>query len=587
MIGQLKDIVGQIGELKNWKEFSSFWAIVFDKLGVFLQPDSEEYRAGVQDTLKNFVDLLDSSTVAMINPAKQREHILKSALFRLDENELPGNSDNPTSPLGFYKALSPIPQTKTGFVVYAPCAVSLLEISLLGPGSVASVVTSINPQISETAFEQIHETAETLSRGLASQKGNALCKELILAIDALKLRYPFMPLIHPFSFYLEGKRFFAQGDIDYVKCGATSGFIIPEDYYGREVYNTVGPGITEHDHLAPGSFVDNSVGQNSHWQDTLIHSLKHQRAFNNSSLSINPFRPVYFDSALNRLNHNGGRFKKIIDIEQTGQQLRLNEEKWKKTGEAAAYRRDASNLLSYFLSHEFVDIYLTRSFASEWKFEIKKMPLGHLISNAEIPAPSIIALLSDRISVYSARGSLGKINHGFWINPQVIEWIQPSSEFRWENIPLSLMGLKSLTSENTTFSFKDHPNWVQKYLHNPIRSFLSEGKMLRGDLQEPHQLAWHVINELLRPNLERLTSKGRKEFLTLEELSKIFQRSYGRLRHWITQYNLKKYSTQVYDHRFRQEDLVRFVEVELRGRKRFPDNEIELFLVRIEEVFHG
>jgi hypothetical protein len=548
------NITKQLGQRTKWPDFVRFWEIILERLGDYLRPDSEDYKAGVQGALRSIIELLESGRIAEAQIDRHRRQILKAALFELKEDELPGRSDDPRTPLGFYKHLSPIPQNEKGFIAYAPCAVSLLEISLQGPGIVLSLAKSLHPELSDSTLQGLKETAQQLTESLKTDQGRPLRQQVIEAVDKLKLSYPFLPLIHPHSFYFEGRRFYGQGEIAHYKCGVTSGFIIPEDYYGQEVYEKFGPGITEEKGLGPGSFVDLSLAENSIWQELLIEAAE---SADGLQAPINPYRPVYFDSALERIRARGGRFKNLIDIERTGEQFRAYEEKWACRGKAEEYRRDAANILAYFLSQDGVDLYLVRSFDSAW------------------------------ICVYTARGDLGKINHGFWVNPPVIEWLQPSSDYAWELIPCYLLGLDPKQFKGFLKEGRGGRKfWLEKFLHEPIKALFSEENRVKKKDQDPKRLAREIIEELLRPDIHRLTRGKGKEFLTLMELTDIFGRSYGRLRHWIRQFNLGAYSVQVYDHRFRKEDLKVFVEQELRGRKRFPESEIQKFLSRIEQKFN-
>lgn len=582
MIKRFADITKRLGQTTNRTDFARFWETIIARLGEYLRPDSEAYKSGVQGTLKSIIELLESGRLGEAQIERQRRQILKAALFELKEDELPGRSGDPRTPLGFYKYLSPIPQDERGFIVYAPCAVSLLEISLQGPGTVLALAKNLHPELSSSILQGLKETAGQLSESLETDQGRLLRRQVIEAIDELKLSYPFLPLIHPHSFYFEGRRFYGQGEIVYHKCGVTSGLVIPEDYYGRQLYQQFGPGITAAEGLAPGSFTDWTIAENHNWQELLSETVEQ-----GGLGTVNPYRPVYFDSALERIRSRGGRFKNLIDVERTAKQFREHEEKWARLGKAEEYRRDAANILAYFLAQDGVELYLVRSLDSAWRARLPQEGAGALFAQAPIAGPYVVSLLSERICVYTARGGLGKINHGFWVNPPVIEWLQPSLDYAWELIPLYLLGLNPQEFKALLQVPGGRKFWLEKFLHQPIKALFNSANRVKQQDRDPRRLAWEIVEELLRPDLRRFTGGHGREFLTLKELTQVFDRSYGRLRHWIRLFNLGNYSVQAHDHRFCQGDLQAFVEQELRGRKRFPEREIKRFLARIEEKFRA
>jgi hypothetical protein len=584
-LGKFVEAVRLFKEWSAKAEFAQFWEVVLARLSEHLRPDSEAYKEEVRASLRAIIELLEEGKLPEEEAERYREKILGAALFELKEEELPGSSEDPSTPLGFYKYLSPIRQEERGFKIYAPYALSIFETSLQGVGVILPFVKNVHPEISKSTLEGLKETAEGIYADLGLERLRALRGMAIEGADELLLNSPFLAFIHPQNFYQEGRRFYGQGEMDYYKCGVTSGFIIPEDYYGREVYETFGPGITQEKGLEPGSFADISIGENRKWHELVLKALLGKAG--QAEIEINPYRPIYFDSALYRIKAKGGRFKNLIDVEYTGQQLRENAERWAKRGKLEEYKQDAANILAYFLSQEYVDVYLVRSFDSAWRGNLPQDgPAAELFAKAPLAAPYLTSLLSDRVCVYTSRGELSKINRGFWVNPPVLDWLEPSTEYAWELIPYYLLGLPS-EEVRELLQGAGRKYWLKRFIHDPTRAIFNEENRVKREDQDLGKLAWRIVEELLRPDISRLTRPPTREFLTLRELTPIFGRSYGRLRHWIREFNLGAYSIQAYDHRFTKESLRAFVERELRGKKGFNQAKVEEILRRIEEGFEA
>jgi hypothetical protein len=76
-------------------------------------------------------------------------------------------------------------------------------------------------------------------------------------------------------------------------------------------------------------------------------------------------------------------------------------------------------------------------------------------------------------------------------------------------------------------------------------------------------------------------------YLILKDLTKVFERRYETLSHWLKDLNLERYGVRVgRELRFTKEDVVRFINEELKKRSdgRFKEEELKRFLENLENI---
>jgi hypothetical protein len=131
-------------------------------------------------------------------------------------------------------------------------------------------------------------------------------------------------------------------------------------------------------------------------------------------------------------------------------------------------------------------------------------------------------------------------------------------------------------------------SWLRRYVQEPTLALFRESRFLQQKAttaQEARSMARGVVEELLRPRLDAVRNTAERDFLTLADLTGVFDRSYTRLRHWIQDYRLGDYSAQAHDHRFTYDRLLAFVQEQLVGRRGFPETRVQEILGRINQAF--
>jgi hypothetical protein len=577
-----------LAETSGLMPFARFWRCLLDASVQHLMQGGEQADA-VKESLRVLLEFLESG-MPSDDASSLRAKLLGTSPCLVPHTSLPGDPDDPSTPLGLFSLMNPLAESKAAsFPVYLPYTLTLLESLLQGPGVVVSSVHALHPDVDDKILQEVAALVSRVRDLLGASQVEALCRVAIHATDELFMRTPFLAFMHAQDFYRFGSRFYGQGELDYFKCGLTSGFVIPEDYYGRQVYEMHGPGITQDRMLGPGNFQDSGIANHDVWNKLVLAGVFGSEGA--TSGPLNPHRPIYFDSALKRIEERGGSFHNIIDVEQTGERLRERAEFWSERGQLDAYLDDSATILDHFLRHPATNIYFARSLDAAWR---SGLPAGDPASSrflqAPIAAPYLVSLLSDRISVYTARGKLRAINRGFWVNPTVLEYFEPSSRYGWELIPFYLLGLDKAALRGVLAEKGDRRTyWLSRFIHDPTRALFSNDRRVsvpsKDDIQSVKSQARQIVDELLRPNLTAITRATGRPFLTLHDLTEVFGRSYGRLRHWISEYNLGAYSVQAHDHRFSRESLRTFVQTELAGRRGFGEAKVSEILLGIDRLF--
>jgi hypothetical protein len=559
-----------------WRAIIAGWAAELDSMAM----SEASTTRGALGALARFLGASDGSAVV--------EHDLRKALqvghlTHLESGALPGSRDDPTTPLGFYRCLSSAALAPAdGFDAWFPYSLAVLERGLQGSAVSMCAAATSQEQLDPAALAAIGATADGV---LGSTKEMQRLRGLAtLAIDDLVLGSPFLVLHTPLDYYQFGSRFYAQADMDLYKCALTSGCVIPEDYYGEAFYEEATPGISALPELSPGSFHSSTIASNAAWRElakaaVLTRSRTEEYA--------NPLRPVYFDTALANAELRRSRIHVAIDVERTGRRLRDRFEKWAAAGLGVDYMRDAEAILAHFLTVSNLDIRWIRSFDTAWRAGLPVGEMADLLRVAPRAGPELTSLLSEGICVYTSRGPLSAVNRGFWVNPSVVNYIQPSSSARWELIPMLLLGLPPDLPDHSD-EVGGHMSWLRRYVQEPTLALFRESRFLQQKAttaQEARSMARGVVEELLRPRLDAVRNTAERDFLTLADLTGVFDRSYTRLRHWIQDYRLGDYSAQAHDHRFTYDRLLAFVQEQLVGRRGFPETRVQEILGRINQAF--
>ena len=589
-VSALRSVIAQLGDVPSVRAIREFWDVILQAVAESGFAAAQDRAHSAQLSLQALTDFLEAG-LPETEAASVKARIAGPYRCAIPVSRLPGHPDDPSTPLGLCRLLDPFWLRSEVFTAHLPHTLSLIETILQGPAVVEASIRSAHPATEESAILEAREAIDEIHRAVGEEKIGNLCRAASFAVDEAFLQTPFLSLDRPEDFYRNGCRFYGQGELDFYKCGVTSGFVIPEEYYGRRIYETHGPGITRDPDLVPGSFGLRDVPSHAAWANLVTTSVRSSEA-KSAPLDDHPYRPLYFDSALDRIESRGGRFCNLIDVERTGLRLRERAEYWEQKGLLSEYLADASAVLRHFLLSPLVSTHFVRSLDSAWR---DSLPVddeaAYVFGRAPIAAPFVTSLLSDRVCVYTARGPLRAINRGFWVNPPVLDYMLAPLGRGWEVIPFYLLGLtSSVTQKLLDATGNRRTFWLDRFIHAPTRGLFREESRVRipdrsGSLREVESMSMRIIEELLRPDLTKILRPEAREFLTLTDLPGIFGRSYGRLRHWINDYNLGSYSNQGHEHRFSRSDLEAFVRQELAGKRGFGEKRIRELERSIDDAF--
>jgi len=589
-VGSLRTVVSGIAGSKVAEQFREFWDAVLLEVGRSGFERSQVQEQSAQDSLKALVGFIEAG-MPEAEASRLRSRIAGGSRCAIDLSRLPGNEHDPATPLGLYRLMDASCFGDNVLKLSLPMSLALLEATLQGEAVVEASIHLSGVKAESAAIDMARKTCRALHSGLLDRPVEDLCQAATFAIDDAFLRTPFLSLERPEDFYRHCGRFYGQGELDYFKCGVTSGFVIPEEYYGQSVYETYGPGITRDENLKPGTYGLRATPKHSAWTQLVSASFDHRAAAASPPVD-HPYRPLYFDSALDRIEARGGRFRNLIDVERTGLRLRERAEYWSERGLMKKYLDDASVLLGHFLRSPRVSTHFVRSLDSAWRSALPVDDDASLaFRQAPVPAPFITSLLSDHVCVYTSRGPLRAINRGFWVNPAVLNYLLASSGRTWEAIPFFLLGLSPQdVGDSPDSSANRRSHWLDRLIHAPTRALFQESTAVNLPVsiqrtKDVEFLASRIIDELLRPDLSKILRPERRDFLTLTELPRVFGRTYERLRHWITDYDLGAYSQQGHEHRFTRGDLQAFVRNELAGRRGYDPQRIRELEEQIAAAF--
>ena len=568
--------------LPDHSDFVEFWAIAFRRLSDHVDKSGQSQHTAVRASLGQLLKFLESGDDTAETPHAVRESILGGVSILLSEEELPGKPTDPTTALGFYRLQSSIVQPESGFRLVFPYFLGEFERTFQGSALVCSSAAAHGCADTDT-LAALAVTADSIVDSLSLERHKEVHGCTSRAVDEILLSTPFLVLLTTQDYYQCAPRFYRQGDLEYYKCALTSGCVIPEDFYSQAIYETAGPGLATEGELTPGSFAGPGIARSGFFRGLAARARAHHEV---SPVQLNPYRPIYFDNALAAVAERGGHIHVLVDVESTSRRLRDRVEWWwDRSKDSAAYIEDVVALIARFLGEPGLSIHWVRSLETAWRRSLPDHPLAPDFREAPVAAPLFSSLVSSRLSVYTTRGPLSHVNKGFWVNPAVLEYIEPTPRVRWELVPLHLLGFSSETVDRVAAA-SGRGFLLDRFIHEPLQRLQSAQT---GSARESNRHARHaasaIVDELLRPNVERLVHPASQTFLTLSELTGVFDRSYARLRHWINEYNLGQYSSQAHDHRFTQQDLERFVEVELANRRGFDKGTRDQLHERIRRAF--
>jgi len=235
------------------KPFHAFWEKTFALMEAdgFFRPEKIAGRS--KNLVHNATRFLqearesdsDDNTVA----DRLREYLVTEQLLSpaLDYYGY-GSADleNPETPIGFYRLLSPFPQPPGTFSLFAPCMASMIQ-RILDGATLCWLSSSLvfHKYVTQDQMKQFELVAEKMHHRflmtVRAEKRADAARDIIACIDALKSVDPFFPLLNSQVFYEEGVRFYRQRQKDFYVSSTTSGLLIPEEFYGSDFYY---PGIT-------------------------------------------------------------------------------------------------------------------------------------------------------------------------------------------------------------------------------------------------------------------------------------------------------------------------------------------------------
>jgi len=582
IVRRLLDVVRQAKRETSRPEFAQFWEPVLRRFSDIAEDGRRLQYDAIRSALAALTKYLGTSGPAQDIRKELQHRALGGVSVLLNEDELPGESSDPSTPLGYYRAISGIAQPERGYEAVFPYFLGELERAFQGPAFSIAYARGRGRAETRDAQAAVGAASAAIIGDVAPPVLAGLVNVITRAVDEVLAATPFMLLLNPQDYYQFAARFYRQGELDYFKCALTAGCVVPEEYYSEALYEAAGPGASLERELAPGSFAEAAMGGSRRCEEVVREATARPVG---EEGSLNPYRPLYFDTALAQVQGGKGRMHILVDVERTGQRLRERVEFWTAQGKENQYLEDARRILALFLSSSHVAIHWVRSSESAWRAVLPEDPARAEFAAAAVPAPHLVSLLSDRICVYTSRGRLSSVNRGFWVDPRLLEHIEDVTEHGWERIPILLLGLKSLEGQHSDDP-AERRYLLDRFVHQPMRTlFVQSARTVTAGQMYPDRQAGLIIDELLRPDVRRLVQPASDAFLTLSDLEEVFGRSYERLRHWVRDFNLGEYSVQAHDHRFTRESLERFVAVELSGKRGFKEEAVRGILERVQQVF--
>ena len=253
-------------------------------------------------------------------------------LIKLPYNKLKrfGSPDDIESPVGFLRLSMPFPQQDPDYLhIYAPCILSVMERYKYAPELMAAYSWNVNPEMD---IKELY--------AVAKKKAGKDVREIFRkTINEVKAKFaPFYSLSSAQHFYEEGRRFYFHPAADAIYVSSVSpGIMIPEEYYGKEIYF---PGISRV--IPPGSLSTPSGMWFENWRFRMLEVL-----FSGKRIE-NPFRMVYFDDGVQRAAMN---IRYGIFWREALATLRKNINYWTERGLGDEYIEDVIAVTRFFLAN--------------------------------------------------------------------------------------------------------------------------------------------------------------------------------------------------------------------------------------------
>ena len=252
-----------------------------------------------------------------------------------------GSPDDIESPLGFLKVSLPFPQDDSEHLkIYAPCAPGVIERWKYGPELMVAYSWNVNKKWDIGKIRDMYNKSKNKvdKNREEPSKVRRIFRFFGKVLNKTKAQFvPFYSLSSSQHFYEEGRRFYFHPKVRYLFIGSASpGIMIPEEYYGKEIYF---PGITRV--IPPGSLSSVSGPGFETWRFLLREKLLSGRSIEN------PFRTIYFDEGL-------GTTKALITYsvfwEEARKNLKSKVKIWEPRGLKDEYLDDAAAVMHFFFS---------------------------------------------------------------------------------------------------------------------------------------------------------------------------------------------------------------------------------------------
>ena len=403
---------------EQYQPFCIFWKTIFrtmDDKGFFRRDEDTKRVRGLMQGSATFLHEVKESDIESLEAVERlRLHLIETGLIHLDHRscELLGDLADPETPLGFYRLMSPFPQTETEFSLFSQCLTNMMERVLYGP-TLCWLSTKLIyfKRIKKNEDEQMRIVAEKMHRmflrKLSVTQRIEFFREIHNLVTRLKEFSCFFPIMNSQIFYEEGIRFYEQNKDRFYVSSTSSGLLIPEEFYGSDFYE---PGITKT--FPPSLFtVENLLccDQNEkvrEWDEHLQVCARKVWKKENREIK-NPFRNLYFINGITR-----NKWKPICyqyEVKGVAQALQNAYRRYSEIGKGGLYLEDVKSLFRFFYDHVHIRIYENPNFREE---------------------SSWLTLSSgvDGDCLLSVRGDKRAIAHGFKLNLKKIKKLGLATE---------------------------------------------------------------------------------------------------------------------------------------------------------------
>lgn len=247
------DLLGICFPGEDLKRYRDFWFRTFQLMETegFFRPDGIKERTKhlIDGSIRFFEDIRDANLTDDAVTERLRGRLIESSIlcpspsiYGCTESDL----FDAESAIGFYRFLSPYPQSASAFSIFAPCMANMVQRIFDGPTMCwLSSWLVFHKTITTDQLKQLEAVAGKMHRrflkSVSKEKRQQVAAQLYKLVNKLKSLNPFFPMLNSQIFYEEGIRFYQQGARNYYVSSTTSGLLVPEEFYGRDYYY---PGIT-------------------------------------------------------------------------------------------------------------------------------------------------------------------------------------------------------------------------------------------------------------------------------------------------------------------------------------------------------